>query len=129
MSGMCDSAKTIDCEAFDGQLGRIVAAIGLHDAERLLQKRGGTRLQIADGRTDIAWLDEFLGIEQAETLRRAFPEALWLDLPTSKKIEAERRNTSIRNARARGMSVNELACSHGLTASYVRMILSTRNEG
>lgn len=117
-----NEAAEIRVDALPEQLQRIIAAVGLDAAERLLAAKGGTRIKRPCNEAQWARAARALGsIELAEALWAEFVERLWIDLPTAKKLAAQRRNASIRAQRG-AKRAEELAIAHGVTASYVRAL-------
>jgi hypothetical protein len=107
----------IDLHRLPPNLRRLIDALGLDDTEALLERRGGTRLKLYRSQ-----LDREFGHARAQALRQAFLPAAYVDLPTIKKLSAQRRNACIRAARAAGVSTEALARQYRITAAYVRMI-------
>ncbi len=112
----------VDLASLPAQLRRLIRAIGLADTERLLAARGGRRIWLTYRPTEAAWLASFLGEAKMAALIAAFPDHLSIDLPTSKKIEASRRNMRIRRAYACGESLSTLAERHHVTMRWIRRI-------
>ncbi len=106
------------------QMRRIIAAIGIRATELLLIERGGTRIMRPRTHAASQAQAELMGsIALSEGLWAAFPGRGYIDLPMTKKLDAQRRNARILELRGR-RSAGDIAYEYRLTTAYVRAIWS-----
>ncbi len=104
---------------------RIVAAIGVAGAMRLLKARGGIRLWLPKNgdRSDV--LNDILGKELAAQLLAAFPDADVISLPKADKLLAQIRDAAIRREHDAGDSMAVLALRYELTERHVLNVVQS----
>lgn len=102
-------------------LKRIVRAVGLPAALRLLKARGGTRYCVPVSPTGL--ILEFMDSRQATALIRELGATEHVSLPKADKALLELRNAQIRLEYAAGDSLLTLALRYNLTTRHVLNIV------
>lgn len=119
----------VDLQLLTGQTRAIIQAVGYGPALALLRARGGTRIRVPRRGVDCSMLETTLGSRDAVLqLIAAFPDQDYLYLPKAKKIVAQLRDARIRDDRADGASINQLAIRYDLTASYIKVLLANNRD-
>jgi len=104
---------------------RIVAAIGVAGAMRLLKARGGVRLWLPKNGDRSEVLQEILGREMTSQLLTAFAGVEVVSLPKLNKLHAQIRDAAIRREHAAGDSLPTLALRYDLTERHVLNVVQS----
>jgi Mor family transcriptional regulator len=118
-----DRPPLIDRSALPPQLKRLVDVLGVALATKLLKRRGGTRLVLAQGRRE-GELVELLGVEACLRLHNAFEGVPVIWLPKADKLVAQIRDREIRRLHREGRSLVALALEFDLTSRHIQNILA-----
>ena len=106
---------------------RLIAAIGLDDTLALLEKLGGTHLELRALKRDSHPLIREMGRAVAEKILEAFPGYRFIYLPMPDKLLARERNRRIAEA-ARSESYIALALRYRLTTRQVGNIVRQQRD-
>jgi hypothetical protein len=118
----------LDAESFDeslipASLLQIVALIGLEAALKLVKAYGGVRLYVPKKIDADHPLVELIGYPAARALAAEFGGQPHFDIPKCEAALREARNRQIRQDRAMGHSIRELALKYRLTERGIEKIL------
>lgn len=122
------ATPTIDERLLPPVARRIVAAIGVAPALKLLRARGGVRLWLPKHGDRSGVLQDILGRDHTAQLLAAFPDADVISLPKADKLLAQIRDAAIKAEHGAGDSLPKLALRYDLTERHVLNIVQSESR-